>query len=529
MPTIVFRFPGGRYHATPWGSHVNEGAIEWPPSPWRLVRAFIATAFTKLKDVPDPLPPDHPLRLLVTTLSGTLPTYRLPQAVATHSRHYMPLGVLDKGREKTTLVLDTCAVVGEGELAVSWAVDLDPASTKLLREIVANIGYLGRAESWVEARLLEENAALPAGTDALLHQDGVVMGPGYEQVSLLAPMAHADYGIWREQAVEPVIAAAAPSKKQATKASRDKADAVLAPYPADLFDCLTRDTAWLQKHGWSQPPGSRRVLYWRRSDALSSVRINARPRRQEVPPVEAALLALASSNSNGEVLPLLYRALPQAELLHRALVSQVGRGEWVDCPALIGKDVEGQPLQGHRHLHILPLCLDGRNRLDHFLLWAPMGLDGTAQQAIMNLRRTWTKGGDAPLFVTLAGTGTLAALRSVIEQDNALLGPSTVWVSRTPFVPPRHIKKLRNSLEEQVLAELAGRGLPPAEVTLLPREEIITRGLHRFVRVRRKPSKTVPMDVPFGVRLTFAKPVSGPLALGYGSHYGLGLFAAVPN
>lgn len=46
MPTLKLRFPGGRYHATPWGHHVNEGLIEWPPSPWRLLRALIACGFT---------------------------------------------------------------------------------------------------------------------------------------------------------------------------------------------------------------------------------------------------------------------------------------------------------------------------------------------------------------------------------------------------------------------------------------------------------------------------------------------------
>src|SRR5690606_34470106 len=39
MPTVLVEFPGGRYHAPPWGHHVNEGQIEWPPCPWRLLRA----------------------------------------------------------------------------------------------------------------------------------------------------------------------------------------------------------------------------------------------------------------------------------------------------------------------------------------------------------------------------------------------------------------------------------------------------------------------------------------------------------
>ncbi|MFZ2345189.1 MAG: type I-U CRISPR-associated protein Csb2, partial [Candidatus Microthrix parvicella] len=39
---VQVSFPLGRYHATPWDRHVNEGAVEWPPSPWRMVRALIA-------------------------------------------------------------------------------------------------------------------------------------------------------------------------------------------------------------------------------------------------------------------------------------------------------------------------------------------------------------------------------------------------------------------------------------------------------------------------------------------------------
>ena len=40
MLVIELTFPSGRYHATAWGHHVNEGVPEWPPSPYRLVRAL---------------------------------------------------------------------------------------------------------------------------------------------------------------------------------------------------------------------------------------------------------------------------------------------------------------------------------------------------------------------------------------------------------------------------------------------------------------------------------------------------------
>ena len=43
MIALSVRFIAGRYHATPWGHHVNEGLIEWPPSPWRILRALLAS------------------------------------------------------------------------------------------------------------------------------------------------------------------------------------------------------------------------------------------------------------------------------------------------------------------------------------------------------------------------------------------------------------------------------------------------------------------------------------------------------
>ena len=53
MIAIELTFPAGRWHATPWGRQVNEGAVEWPPSPWRLLRALLAVWYHKCQDVPE--------------------------------------------------------------------------------------------------------------------------------------------------------------------------------------------------------------------------------------------------------------------------------------------------------------------------------------------------------------------------------------------------------------------------------------------------------------------------------------------
>ena len=59
MLAIQFEFTANRYHATQWGRHVNEGVLEWPPSPWRILRAIVATWRRTLPDVPrDRVNPD---------------------------------------------------------------------------------------------------------------------------------------------------------------------------------------------------------------------------------------------------------------------------------------------------------------------------------------------------------------------------------------------------------------------------------------------------------------------------------------
>jgi len=523
MIYLEFHFPGGRYHATPWGHHVNEGLVEWPPSPWRLVRAFVATAYTKL-GVTDPVPEDHPLRKLVAALASHAPSYSAAPCPATHSRHYMPLGGKDG---KTTLVLDTCAVPGSEPLTVSWPVDLDGACLELLNRIIAAMGYLGRAESWVEGRVLSAPPNVPDDHRITLHEHGINKGPGWEQVSLLAPTSAEDYTRSFEEFSRQVDAAnpLPEGNKKPTAALLKMRATAFSPYPTDLFDCLTRDTSFFQQHGWSQPPGSRRVLYWRPSHSLTTAPV--RVARSVLGPktVEAVLLALASDTRHHEVLPLLSRALPQAELLHRSLASKAGNGQPIHCPVLTGKDANGNPLTGHQHLHIIPLNLDTQDpgRLDHFLLWAPMGIDAQAQSAILALRKTWTKGGEKPLFVTVAGMGCLQDFHSLLGKQ--ILGLSRVWISRTPFVPPRFVKKQgANTVEGQVRSELASRGKNDAKVEFLTRDETTEGHLHRFVRVRRAAGKKSPQDRFYGLRLTFETEVHGPLTLGYGSHFGLGLF-----
>lgn len=524
MTTLAIRFPGRRYHATPWGHHVNEGLIEWPPAPWRILRALLSVGFTTCgwTTVPDAV------RSLIETLAPVLPRYRLPPAVGAHSRHYMPTDA------KPTLVFDTWAQVDDGELIVTWPVSLPQAERELLSDLATRLNYLGRSESWVEARMLDDD---PVDHDCTPEDPGhPAPGPGCEQVPLLAPVSAVAYAAWRSPLIEGVLAdlpLPEAGKKRTTakdqKLLQARKDAA-AVYPADILACLLADTTFLRGHGWSQPPGSRRVFYWRRADAIEAGAPRPAPVLPTPAPVEAMLLSLTTASGNDHALPPVARALPQGELLHQALVAHGGAAS----PMIRGTNDERRPLSGHQHAHLLHLDLDGDGHLDHCLVWAPAGLDAAAQTAVRSVRQTFTKGGAMPLRLAVAASGSRADLlrlgASMGQGMCRILGPSlgcAVWHSVTPFVPPRFPKRSgRNTVPGQVLTELAARGLPSAQIEVLDVREPGWLSLRHAIRVRRRGGSPPPVDCGFVIRLTFAEPVRGPIALGYASHFGLGLFAA---
>jgi CRISPR-associated protein Csb2 len=541
MPTVVLRFPAGRYHATPWEHHVNEGIIEWPPSPWRLLRAFISTGYTKLH-WPSSAPPVV-AQSLITKLAAEAPAYALPRAAGTHTRHYMPLARLKSGREETTLVFDTWAQVGQGVLFVRWDVDLEPDELATLQSLVTNMGYLGRSESWVDGDLLPDEA--PGVTFDVVPRWGedeeVAAHPAeqWETVRLRAAQPQDEYTVWRRERVATLSReVAAPQRKRKRGPASSAADggAADAVYPADLVACLQVDTHWLHQHGWNEPPGSRLVPYWRRRDALEVRQGPGVGRSPSHAAPACVLLALATESGSMSALPPTARVLPQGELLHRALVSQALRlsGHSV---VLSGTDKEARPLTTpHTHAHLFHLDLDDDGHLDHVLVWAPMGLDPHAMAAIRAVRRTFTKGGMGSLRVATVGYGELAALTAgdgALQQSLRTLGPiggARRWTSVTPFVPPRFLKSSgRNSLDGQVAAELLSRGLPQPERVHLasPHESDRARRMRHYVTRRREHAP--PMDLAFALDIEFATPVSGPIALGYGSHFGLGLFAAADD
>ena len=531
MSTLELRFPSGHFHATPsWGHHVNEGLIEWPPSPWRLLRALIATGYTKLH-WPDPNPPPVAASLL-HKLASELPSYVLPAASGSHTRHYMPQGSIDKDRgvENTALVFDAFAHSIKDAMLVHWAVDLTLEEHNLLADLAKHLSYLGRAESWTEARLLPDKLP-PARLDCVACEPQSFSKRGFEQISLLAATSEPNFLAWLHTATAEAKAASGvdQTQKKLSAAEKKKLDAATEPFPKSLIEALQSTTSFWRKHGWSQPPGARKVLYWRPTHAIQVAPAMQRKTEFVAEPVECVLLSLATSTHNHHALPMRSQSLNQCEQLHRKLVG-IASKQLGNCPSeLTGRDAQRQLLRTpHQHAHVFALDLDGDQRLDHFLIYAPMRLSSPAQQAIHLVRQAHIKSQSA-MRLALAAQGNLAELAKDVAGLAPLIRPARRWLSTTPFVPPRFLKNNgANNLEGQIKSGLAVRGFATEVAVRIiavnsdDPDANEARLQRHFKRIRTKLSPK--QDVAFTVELTFDTEVSGPIALGYASHFGLGLF-----
>jgi CRISPR-associated protein Csb2 len=543
MLVVEMSFLVGSFHATPWDRQVNEGVVEWPPSPWRILRALISTWYHKASSDLD----EETVRNLIVKLSG-LPKFHLPSATLGHTRHYMPLyrSSLDG---KTAKVFDTFARIdADRPLYIVWPeVILTEDEKRALDLLLSRLGYFGRAESWVSAHVADNCGkvvnSIPLG-------EGETPQPGQEAIRTLACMPPKAYSQWREKTltehkdrrlVELRVHAKEKGKSEdKVKLSKKDLDAIECDLPADLFLALHADTGELKSKGWSQPPGSEWVQYTKPKnafDVMPRAGVGKTMGDEGIPTV--ARYAVAS-----QATPRLTVIISLAERIHVSLVSR-SKGSSV----FTGCDESGKPSQGHRHAYIFcesNLCLGKgrRGEITHVTIYAPAGFGRKERLALDGLTKVWGHGGH-DIQLILLGVGRPEDFAGIeVEKDACpFLCKSRVWVSRTPFVPTRHAKATRAGVPKldrngmQIgcpvhdlcrLLELGGFPRPkkvePVPSTNLAGRE--TRWLE-FMCERRNGNGKKSTNMGYGFRLEFAEPVKGPIALGYGAHFGLGLFVPV--
>jgi CRISPR-associated protein Csb2 len=525
MFALIFRFPSGRYHATPWGRHVNEGAVAWPPEPYRILRALIATWHRKADQTRWSEPALH---RLIEVLAASSPMYRLPNAVHAHTRHYMPQGRLDSGRERTSLVFDAFYRIDPDEdLVVAWPeLVLDADNFALAGHLAGLIGYLGRAESTVIAH------ATDAVDDPLTVRPGSGVEAGWTTADVLAPLSAAEYA----EARPSLLAQNGDKPKSKGRAAFE------ATVPATLTDALQVETSQLQAVGWSRPPAGRLVGYARPEVGPRPSLHKPRP----APPDNPARFQVARFVLAGRPLPPITDAVKVGEVFRRALMARVDE----PIPAVLsGRDETGAPLRDPQHAHafFLPEDHDEDGFIDHLVLYARPGFPRAVRRAAEGLSALWIdhrrrrdadeedETGRREWRLALEGFGKPEQF-----DDSALLQSSRIWVSVTPYLRPRHLKggdpfeetrqMIRAECERRVrlLPEVRRYGSGPTAGRSI-RVGGGARNVLAFHRFRSRRGLVQPDRTGLAVRLEFPEAIPGPLALGFGCHFGLGLFRAEPG
>ena len=475
MFAITIRFLNGKYHATPWGKHVNEGAAEWPPSIWRLMRAMIASWKRSLPDLPN-----GAVWPVLQKMVKTLPGYRLPAARLAHSRHYMP------APSKGTLVMDTFVIVGDEPVEIIWKnLTLDEAEARVVGDILKNLHYFGRAESWCSAEI----SAAPREPNCVPH-NGQDAGNA-DLVYVLVPRRNVRF----------------------TDGMGKNAD-------ADL-ESITVTTGQLHGKKYLDPPGGKWAPYLRPRNIFGGRPPAPGPRAK---PIHLVRYAVA-----GPLRPRIKDTVKVGDVAKSACMSVYGKGHrGKTSPVFSGKDEGGAPLKGHGHAFYLPTYESQNGEIDHLTIISAEGFGEKELGVLFAMREL--RGRKLRADLLFQGCGSVDDFSSI-----PILRKSRKWASSTPLVLSRHIKRrgkkpnvrVVDGLDEQVRAEIKNRygdSYRVKAVTELGGSSIGDTAVRPFEFYRWRSHGSVGADIAYNVRLEFEEPVSGPITLGYSSHYGLGMF-----
>lgn len=500
---IVLRqdFPLGRFHATPWRVNpYDDPHGEWPPSPWRLVRAVTARWYQWAREA-SPEPDVAQLEKLQAALCKSTYAFHLPPGARKGRplRQYHPteFGWNPKAKEKaatrsygTSLAQDNYWCVAP-ETPLWWFIEGDDWTDEL-REVLGRClertTYLGRAETLTRIRTV-------AMADPL-------------------PEANCMLAVKRTAGAAPVLAPLKEATRVDIERTTDNPEAVKQSPPPGA--------QWLYAVRPGRPAAAerRRVPEHRPDCHLMQFAIgwNAAP--------EPRAIVRLTSRFRGAVLRQLFGLKTGDASANWTRASREVREAIAD---MTGKDANGDALKGHRHTEFLAWCED--NQPTRLLVWrGSRAFDADEQEAILLA---------AARDVSWAAAGSDGGEWKVrlVPLDRAVppppgfgSQPSTVWESVTPYVPPRHYlrggkERVHESIAEQIRREVRLRALAqdveveldggPAWVSVhVPRREAHKRA---FIGDRRGQM----------LRLRFTTPVVGPIRLGNSSSFGLGLFRPV--
>ena len=506
MLTLRLTFPWGRYYAHPWGQNpARISEAEWPPSPWRLLRAIAAAWFQAN-------PGQEPSAELIQTLEvlgQELPTLVLPKVCFSRAIHYQPnYGVTTKedlslAKYKRVRHENHFAAVG-GDVLVQWTfngVDNSAAGTArtLLGDLAGRISYFGRAESVCEIQV-EDAVNHDAGVAQVAVQEGKPcrqIGPICRDVFCPNPTDFHASDLWRRR-----------DDNAANGAARKHLVQELIDTPQPLPD----GAAWFS---YQMPDGwpDRWVVRY------------AQPRQGRSTSKRIVAHFLEFSLQCRIPVPVKH-TVSIAEMFRESAIRIHNHPSY----SLSGHDrPEGLQI-GHHHAFYLPQPDATGQHISRLLVWCAHGFTQREVNALMGVGALRWAGGRFPARPVL-----LQLLR-----DIPCTQESRMWRSVTPFVPPRHWYRKKHaegrvrepdSPENQLRTCLRENGVDASPVRV-DRIEVANAAwdvckVHLSQQSRLTSAEP---DHRVGVFLSaeFAQPVAMPFpSFGHSCHFGLGQFASV--
>lgn len=506
MLTLRLTFPSGRYYAHPWGQNpARITEAEWPPSPWRLLRAIAAAWF---QANPGRAPGPELIEIL-ELLGQELPTFILPKVAFSRAIHYQPnCGAtsnedLSLARYKRVRHENHFAVLG-GDVLVRWRLkDISEEALCTVRSVIndlaARISYFGRADSVCELKV-DDSARDNVGCARVVLQDGKPsrrIDSACRDVFCSNPTDFRATDLW-ERRESPTADGAAP--KHLVQELID------APQP------MPDGAAW---YSYQMPDG------WPEQWVIR----HPQPRRRTATPSRVIAHFLEFSLQCRIPIPA-KDMVSIAEMFRDAAIRAHRRPSF----ALSGHD-RPEGVQGeHLHAFYLPQPDATGDTLSALRVWCVHGFTQEEVNALMSVGALRWAGGRFPTRPVLLQ----------LQRDLPPQGKSCVWQSLSPFVPPRHWyrKKLEEgrvreseSPENQLRSTLAENGVQTPIISI--KRARVANSEWSVCKVHLAKQSSInngeaDRRVGLFLRAEFVELVAMPFpGFGHSCHFGLGQFKPV--
>ena len=200
-----------------------------------------------------------------------------------------------------------------------------------------------------------------------------------------------------------------------------------------------------------------------------------------------------------------------------------------------GRDRQNRPIRDPTHPHAfwLPEDADEDGWIDHVTVFISAGINGEIRSRLDRVTRIWLsprqarrKPGDPRKIdewrLALEGFGHAEDFAG----SSLLLAASRQWRSVTPFLASGHLK--RSGYRGELIRLLKRRGMDTDGVKVKEIPKITVGGTSRhalnFYRFRSRGREPQRDSSGALLQIEFPRATQGPLAFGYASHFGLGMF-----